>query len=245
MNPDMGLLEADLGISRRSYPSDIAIPTEGWVPFRSDTPPPPIYLVRVTFKGLRPLLMHNSRAMILQAEWAKRNRTKTPPPDELYCEWASYRDNPKDPHRFITEPFILCLHDVRNVYLKDPNQSRRSPIGNIVRGALTRTDDYAFITRDPEGTQYIIDDFEPYRVPVVVNKSRVMRVRPRIHPPWYITLIFEYRHASLHTNEVWEGLYQAWKHAGTNVGVGDYRPQKKGDHGIFDVYGDLEVVRIR
>lgn len=245
LNPEMGTAGATITPStRRSFPSaDVVVPAEGWVSYTTNREPAPVFLLRATFEGKKPLIMHNSRVMVMQAEWAKTQRSKNPPPDDLYCEWASYRDNPNDPHRFITEPFVLCLDKVRDVVIKPVGQNRRQSISQIVRGALIPIDDYASITSDPEGTEFIYDH-EKFYAPVVVNKARVMRVRPRIHPPWYITVIFEYRHPTIYGEEVWMGLHEAWRCAGSNVGIGDYRPQNKGSHGLFAPIS-VDVVRMR
>lgn len=73
-------------------------------------------------------------------------------------------------------------------------------------------------------------DYAIDKRPVVVGKARVKRCRPRFEK-WGGTLALEIDVAQMHPKHVAELL----SIAGRTIGVGDYRPEKDGDFGRFDV----------
>lgn len=223
--------------TRRYHPplgvDELVLPTEGWVSHTTDKEPPPRFILRICVEGVTELVMHNARTIRMMDEWNRKNRSKMQPPPEVYCEWASYRDQPNQPHCFITEPFILMLREINTIQIKIPTQSRRVSLARALRGALTPITDKAILTSDREG-QKPIYQHEIYEDPVVVNNSRVMRYRPRIHPPWYLTIYLVYQHTQLYGSEMWRTLHEAWLQAGGSVGIGDGRPQKGRHFGKFN-----------
>ncbi|MDM7461540.1 MAG: hypothetical protein P3X24_007845 [bacterium] len=82
-------------------------------------------------------------------------------------------------------------------------------------------------------TEYAIDTRR-----VLVQRQGVMRSRPRIEPPWALVGEFEY---DLGLGKDAQGpiavqlVLKALGFAGQIVGIGDYRPQKGGIHGKYEV----------
>ena len=68
-----------------------------------------------------------------------------------------------------------------------------------------------------------------FKVPVVVNRSRIIRARPKFRTPWEVGItvdvdddLIEQRHL-----EDWVDI------AGRRIGIGDWRPEKSGEYGRF------------
>jgi len=72
--------------------------------------------------------------------------------------------------------------------------------------------------------------YEIDRQPVVVNKARVLRCRPK-WMPWKMRLALEVDMALLSAEQVVEALSLA----GRIIGIGDFRPEKSGAFGRFSV----------
>jgi hypothetical protein len=69
--------------------------------------------------------------------------------------------------------------------------------------------------------------------PVVVQRSRIVRARPLL-PEWSATFTLIY---NPEYNITPDWLKQVLKEAGERVGIGDFRPQHRGDFGRFLITG--------
>jgi hypothetical protein len=133
----------------------------------------------------------------------------------------------------------LCMPaaSVRNALLKAAgNKSgksaidgRKRKIGPLLAGAVLFADEY-FPLVDEGG-----NPIREYRLDIrsVRNPStsgRIPRVRPRIDPPWYLVCTFNYK--SVVDLDLIKVLLNE---AGQTVGIGDFRIEKKGPFGGFEV----------
>ena len=68
-------------------------------------------------------------------------------------------------------------------------------------------------------------------VPVVVGRQRILRTRARFDCPWSVVGI-----ADVDPEQVDKDKLMAWlATGGRRVGLGDWRPEKSGHYGRFDV----------
>jgi hypothetical protein len=91
----------------------------------------------------------------------------------------------------------------------------------------------SFMMISPDAIPHGNQEWETDRRPVVIpsTKGRVMRNRAKLDNWW---LAFDVQ--ILDDDEISEKtLHDALDHAGNYIGIGDYRPQKKGIHGRFYV----------
>jgi hypothetical protein len=179
--------------------------------------------VHVEINGLSPILMHNPvGSMPTDASEQKLSRKKIPSPED---EAKISRYLLPDGNFFV--PAIA----VRNALLtgtKGQLINRRSALPFIAGGVLML--DEAFpLTRDGNpisGDEYIIDTRR-----AVVQRQGIMRSRARIELPWELDAIFEYDKDIVSL----EIIKSVAERAGRVVGLLDYRVEKKGWFGRFEV----------
>ena len=76
-----------------------------------------------------------------------------------------------------------------------------------------------------------------YTVPVVVERKRILRTRARFDCPWSVVGV-----ADVDEELVDQAKLTAWLAlGGRRIGLGDWRPEKSGVFGRFDVAGVLEL----
>lgn len=102
------------------------------------------------------------------------------------------------------------------------------------KGRANRSKVFAsFVIVEPEAIIHKNQKWETDRRPVVIpsTRGRVMRNRARLNE-WEL----KFQATSLDDNEIDEQLlHDALDYAGHYIGIGDYRPQKKGMYGRFIV----------
>jgi len=82
-------------------------------------------------------------------------------------------------------------------------------------------------------TDSVGEAIEKYEIDVqraVVQRQGIMRARPRIDPPWFLVCSFRYNPVV-----TIEHIETALIEAGKVVGLGDYRIEKTGWYGAFEV----------
>ena len=74
-------------------------------------------------------------------------------------------------------------------------------------------------------------------VPVVVQRARILRTRARFDPPWACEFVCEVDEELVDAAQLsdWVGV------SGRQCGLGDWRPQKSGFYGRFDVESVVEA----
>ena len=75
-----------------------------------------------------------------------------------------------------------------------------------------------------------LSNYTHHKCTVVVQKARIMRVRPQFDD-WYMSVSMEVDTEQVDRNFVEQFL----RIAGRKVGIGDYRPEKGGSYGRFEV----------
>jgi len=188
-------------------------------------------MVQFTLKGTLPLLMHNVASMMTSDEG------RILPPEEA-AEKAAYR----------LPDGSLCFPaaGVRNAMLKammgakaieEKTRQKKSATALLSAAVLLADDWFPFVDVDNNALRdYRID----IRSVMIRGRGRIPRARPRLEPPWYLVGCFMFR-----SDTVAEVLvHQALELAGRTVGIGDFRLEKKGPFGAFEV-ATLKVVEGR
>lgn len=168
--------------------------------------------------GISPLLMHNPAGMGRQAAGGMARKTIPTPEDE--AEAAAYRLEDGGLY-FPSIGFRSALWTGAS-----GRKIGKMTARNAVAQAVFNIDDKTLIVNPETGEQ--ITDYEILVTRVVVQKSGIHRARPMI-AKWGAVLNLEIDTDVLGPSEVAQGL----NIAGRAVGVGDWRPEKRGPYGRF------------
>ena len=189
---------------------------------------------RVTLSGTSPLIVHNGAAGLDTHSPVKReiaritakkgtNRTETDELRlvELECINALYLDAAGRP-TFPAAAVRACIE----------RAARKQKQGGSVREGLIVSSVDAF---DYDEGRYgrTVEELgrkAQFRVPVVVQRARVMRTRAMFELPWTIRATVETL-----VESVDRAMLENWlETAGRLVGIGDWRPEKSGHYGRFN-----------
>ena len=76
-----------------------------------------------------------------------------------------------------------------------------------------------------------------FAVPVVVQRSRILRTRAKFELPWSATFTVE-----VYDDEVGKDQLERWLAiAGRSIGLGNWRPEKSGPYGRFELTSITEA----
>jgi hypothetical protein len=178
--------------------------------------------VTFTIRGLSPLLMNSASAFTHADEGGPKTR-KIPTPEE---EAQSGLYMVGEGLGFIASAFRKAI-----VVAAKGRRVGRMGLPGIVQSAVFETVEHVTLVDPDTGkqlTEYEID-IRGARPP---GQGMVRRARPLI-PKWQCDIDFEYDE-ELVTPEIIGDLLKA---AGMRVGVGNFRPEKAGRFGRFEVVG--------
>jgi hypothetical protein len=180
---------------------------------------------RAEIHGVTPLLMNNPASMSMSADAKAKGKKSIPTPDEEAAAKA-YRLPSGD----LCMPTVMLFQSMIEAgkLLNDPDNPRRR-ISYKIAAALFPPAAEGFPLLNGKGKplrDYAIDVRR-----AVVQGSGIQRARPRIEIPWSVKFAMGFD-ADLVSGDV---LYMVLATAGKQVGVMDYRPQKKGPYGRFQV----------
>jgi hypothetical protein len=189
--------------------------------------------IRVTIKDLSPLLQHafgNGEDLTIPgAKGHSKTRQVSAQAEELPREVAlkhTYRD--KQGHFYFPSSAITRL--VREAAANHKLKGTRKSMKYLVPSAVFAVVDEVFITNGDGKTK--VTDFEVDSRPVTIpsTKGRIMRHRAR-WDCWSATFDLDIDDELLDPKIVHELLVEG----GKRVGIGDYRPEKGGPFGRFQV----------
>jgi hypothetical protein len=172
--------------------------------------------ITVTVEGLEPgLLMNSPKSMMLEKKTKKRGEI---PSREEDAEIRTYRMKTGELY-------------IPNTWFKGTllNSAAAYKIGKKSAVPYVAGTVKVWPPMIPLGT----DEFEIDTRPVVVQRSRIVRARPHL-AEWSATFTLIYN-PTYNINPEW--LRQVLKEAGERVGIGDFRPQHRGDFGRFVITG--------
>jgi hypothetical protein len=123
----------------------------------------------------------------------------------------------------------IPTHAIRSNIEKAARKLKQGPAvreGLIVLETRFEYDEARYGTRLEE-----LVDSTQFTVPVVVNNSRILRTRAKFDTPWACEFLVDYDEALVDREklEVWLGI------GGQRVGLGDWRPEKSGTFGRYEM----------
>lgn len=194
-----------------------------------------------TLAGLSPLVMHNGAAGLdtrstlsreIAAITAKRGGNRTDIDDQrlrkLECQRSLYLG--ADGRPTLPEAALRAMIEA---------SARKTKQGAQVReGLMIESVAFAYDTgRYGEDLEQLSETAQ-FVVPVVVSRQRILRTRAKFDCPWTVAGI-----ADVDAEQVDSTQLKAWLAlGGRRVGLGDWRPEKSGHYGRFDV---AEVTPLR
>ena len=171
--------------------------------------------VNVRIEGTSPLLMHRFPMGDVDAKSKAKNRKQTTDDVESYL----YRDD----NGALVQPSTHLIGALKKAGAKFqiPGQGKLTYKNLMGSGA---------VIVDPDQIPHEFQDWEIDRRPVIVNRSRIVRNRPKLKK-WALSFTVDYDEDEV-PGEV---LNELFEYAGRRVGIGDFRPEKGGPFGRFMV----------
>ena len=187
---------------------------------------------RIKVSGLSPIIHHNGAAGLdtrspvsreIAAIAAKRGGDRTEVDDNRLRELETQRSLWLDESRAPTIPATAVRATIEA-------GARKRKQGPKVRGGLVVLSTAFDYDREKYGTGIgELGRSTQYTVPVVVNRSRILRTRAKFELPWSCTFEVDVDDELIDQNRLLEWL----DIAGRQIGVGDWRPEKSGMYGRF------------
>lgn len=173
--------------------------------------------IEVELEGVSPLLMHSADGMVQQK--AKKNPAKQYD-SKKDAEAVAYRNDKEElyvPSRCVKACFVNGAS-----WYKFGNKSAKP----IVAGC-TQIEQREILLLD--GKNKVYKKYEIDLRPVVVQRARIIRSRPRFDE-WKLRFTIIYNDQIISDTEI---LKKIMEESGQRIGLLDFRPQKYGDCGTF------------
>ena len=170
--------------------------------------------VKVKIEGVSPLLQHRFPEEENPEHKSKKIKKEFPAKEE--AEKGLY----KDPDGKIYQP----ANTIKGSLLRASTSflyEKKTSYRQVIAGSV-------FIT--PDAIPHIYQKWVVDRQPVVIQRSRIMRARPRFDK-WALEFEMEFDEQVISKDKLKEIL----DYAGQRKGIGDFRPEKGGSFGKFMV----------
>ena len=196
-------------------------------------------LYRITIRGTAPIIHHSAAGLDpllpinaeIQAITRKRGSNRTPADDARLRELETIRSLWLDSEDKPTIPASA----IRKVI---ETSAKRLKQGGQVREGLDITN--SVFAYDYERYGESIEELQrstQFTVPVVVQRNRILRTRAKFDTPWSCTFGVD-----ADDDQVSPERLERWLDvAGRQIGLGDWRPEKSGIYGRFEVEAIEEV----
>ncbi len=175
--------------------------------------------IQVELEGETPIMMHSAHNM--GKSTPKKNPTKEYD-DEEEAEKVAYRTKKGElylPSRCMKACFVNGAS-----WYKFGNRGAKS----IVAGC-TKIEPYEILFLDDKNK--IVKDYEIDLRPVVIQRARIMRARPKLDY-WKVKFTIVYNDEIIKDTDI---LKKILAESGQRIGLLDNRPQKTGENGTFKV----------
>ena len=187
-----------------------------------------------TLAGVSPLIMHNGATGLdtrsalsreIAAITTKRGGNRTDVDDqrlrELECQRSLYLG--ADDRPTVPEAALRAMIEAAARKTKQGSQVRE---GLMIEGVVFRYD----VERYGEKVEELSTNAQ-FVAPVVVGRQRILRTRAKFDCPWSVVGV-----ADVDPELVDKDQLTAWlATGGRRVGLGDWRPEKSGHYGKFNV----------
>jgi hypothetical protein len=190
--------------------------------------------IRVPVIGTMPLIVHNfsakAKRQMLDAQQGRKSPKEARDPQAEY-EAAFYRT--KDGYGFPVTAFKAATVGAARFYGKDVAQTQLRQF-IFLKGLISDNDPQALV--EIEGEPRMREDVVRLGGP---SRSADLRYRPEF-PEWRVVLEVTYVKSSL-TRDSLLSLIDA---GGMGVGIGEWRPEKRGEYGTYmiDASREIEVI---
>lgn len=161
--------------------------------------------ISVSIKGICPLLQHRFCTPEEDPKWIEQTGLRDFSKEVLLALYADKKGNPYQPADHILGAMVKAAVD-----FKIPGKGKKT-YKELILSAL-------FI--HPDNIPHEIKKWEIDRRPVVIQRARIIRERPRFDK-WELSFEFEVADEQLPT----EVIRRILEHAGNRKGIGDYRPR--------------------
>lgn len=179
--------------------------------------------IRVQIKGLKPGLLINKPPTEEQLKGGIRVGTKGYDKEKEAREKAYIAVIDGEEQLYIPAVWIYRMMIKAGGIYRIPIGGRRTSASSLLAGG---------ITIEPEKIPLGHHDYKIDERSAVIQRSRVWRVRPWL-PEWQVTFYMIYDKKLF--EDVLADLKKILEDGGIRVGIGDYRPEKKGPFGKFTV----------
>lgn len=190
----------------------------------------------IPIKGTAPLIVHNfsekSKRQMLEAQQGRKKVKEVRDPQAEY-EAAFYRifdEDGIDRYGFPVTAFKACTTGAARFYGKDVSMTALRQF-MFFRGVMTKADPQQLV--EIVGMPQMREDIVRLGGP---SRSADLRYRPEF-PEWSATLTVTYVTSALARSSVLS-LIDA---GGMGIGVGEWRPEKRGEFGTFQIDPDREI----
>jgi len=195
----------------------------------------PTQQLRFRCTGISPLLMNNPEAMLKQrGNGGPKVGGRAIPTPEVEAENGAYRDG--DGLIFPTAAFRNCLlSGAKPMSFKPSGRGRAISFKTFLSGLLFAVGERVKLEQ-PNGTRLGPLDYEVSVMRAVPpGQGAVLRARPMVRQ-WACDVTFEYLTEYVGVAEEFAtSVLEAFRRAGLTVGVGNYRPEKNGPFGRYNV----------
>ena len=178
--------------------------------------------VNVEITGVSPILINRFKEQDELTEAVKKSTKKDYGTPREQAEQTAYCDEKTKklwiPTTWVTGAIKTVASDYRL-------PGTRKSIKSVSGGAIIPLEEKMYFNGNLK-----IEDIEIDSRPVVIQRARIMRHRARLEK-WKVTVILEIDETIIPTENVHDILVDAGKRAG----MGDFRPQKGGPFGRFQV----------
>ena len=187
----------------------------------------------VEISGIRPIIMHSGRGLdpklpanIEKAEIVKRKGSNRTASDdarvaELECQLSLWLIEGTETPTIPSPALRSCIETAARKLRQGPD---------VREGLVISVDDFTY---DRERYGVSLEELgksSQFTTGVVVQRSRILRTRAMFEQPWgcRFTLDCDDELIDRERIERWLDI------AGRRIGLGDWRPEKSGDHGRFE-----------
>ena len=179
-------------------------------------------IVQVEIAGTSPLLINRFKEQDEVVDAVKKSNKKDYGSSRDQAEATAYRD---EDTKKIWIPTIWVTGAIKTVASDYKLPGTRKSVKSVSGGVIVPVEEKAYFCED-----YSLEDIEVDSRPVVIQRARIMRHRAKLEK-WSIKVELQIDEDILPLKDVHAILVDA----GRRAGLGDYRPQKGGPFGRFQV----------
>lgn len=178
--------------------------------------------IEIEIQGISPLLMNRFHEENEITKKMRKKEKKDYGSSREQAEKASYFD---DSTKFLFIPSEWIKGTLKSVSSDFKLPSSRKSVKSIIGGAVIPLEEKIYFKE-----QYKLKDIEIDSRPVVIQRARIMKHRPKLEK-WNLLFNLMFDDSLLDESSIHEMLSES----GRRSGIGDYRPQKGGPFGRFQI----------